>query len=273
MKWTKESNLKLKELVKDGKYYSEIAILLGRTISSIKNRCKRLNIKRVYFDEAECKQCGTKFIKYIIDPKVFCNSSCSATYNNSKRIHTEETKQKISNALLNIKHDEVRKQKLRGENNGAWKGGVSFSIKPKQQKKGGKQPKENYKTRKCRFCKVNEIQDKRKIICGKCKEDYYKFYRPLCEFKFDINDFKNKFDFQLVEKFGWYSPANKGNNLNGVSRDHMYSVRDGFINKIDPEIIRHPANCKLMVHPENNKKKVLSSLTLEELLERIKNWD
>jgi hypothetical protein len=52
----------------------------------------------------------------------------------------------------------------------------------------------------------------------------------------------------------------------------MYSVRDGFINKIDPEIIKHPANCKLMIHTENNKKNYNSSITIDVLKERIKNW-
>jgi hypothetical protein len=91
-------------------------------------------------------------------------------------------------------------------------------------------------------------------------------------FNFDINQYNNKFDLDLIKEYGRYSPKNKGNNLNGVSKDHMYSVRDGFINNVDPEIIRHPANCKLLLHSENNKKNYNSSITIEELKERIKNW-
>lgn len=53
----------------------------------------------------------------------------------------------------------------------------------------------------------------------------------------------------------------------------MYSVRDGFINKINPDIIKHPANCRLMIHNENNKKHSSSTITIGELLERIKEWD
>jgi hypothetical protein len=52
----------------------------------------------------------------------------------------------------------------------------------------------------------------------------------------------------------------------------MYSVRDGFINNIDPEIIKHPANCQLMLHNENNSKNYNSSITIDDLIERIKNW-
>ena len=71
---------------------------------------------------------------------------------------------------------------------------------------------------------------------------------------FNIFNFKDSFDLELVNKIGWYSPSNKGNNLDGVSKDHMYSVKDGFINNISPNIIRHPVNCVLMKHSDNNKK-------------------
>ena len=52
----------------------------------------------------------------------------------------------------------------------------------------------------------------------------------------------------------------------------MLSVKCGFDNNISPEILKHPANCKLMLHRDNNKKKTNNSITYEELLNRIKNW-
>jgi hypothetical protein len=48
----------------------------------------------------------------------------------------------------------------------------------------------------------------------------------------NFND-EDYFNFLLVEKHGWYSPTNKNNNLSGVSRDHMFSVREGFEKGID----------------------------------------
>jgi hypothetical protein len=51
-----------------------------------------------------------------------------------------------------------------------------------------------------------------------------------------------------------------------------YSVKDGFINKVDINIIKHPANCQLLIHKENNIKNSKSSITLDELLLKIKNW-
>jgi hypothetical protein len=166
---------------------------------------------------------------------MFCSKSCAAKVTNKNRILSDETKNKIAEKLKG----KIRKPKIK-------------------------------KIRLCRNCS-NEVLNK-KIICDECKNNYYKFYRPQCEFNFNINDYKDKFNISLVEQYGWYSPSNKGNNLNGVSRDHMYCVRDGFINKIDPEIIKHPANCMLMKHSDNNLKNYTSSITIEELLERIKKW-
>ena len=77
----------------------------------------------------------------------------------------------------------------------------------------------------------------------------------------------------LIEKYGWYKAKNRGDNLNGVSRDHMLSVNEGFNMKIDPYLISHPANCKLMVHTDNVSKHKKSSITKEDLIERINSWD
>lgn len=97
-------------------------------------------------------------------------------------------------------------------------------------------------------------------------------YRQLCEFKFNVYHFPNKFDLKLIEEFGWYKAKNRGDNQNGVSRDHMYSVKEGFLHNIDPFYISHPANCEIMVNVKNNKKKTNCSITIEELYNRVKNW-
>jgi hypothetical protein len=53
----------------------------------------------------------------------------------------------------------------------------------------------------------------------------------------------------------------------------MYSVNEGWKNNIDPNLLRHPANCNLIPHSENQKKNAKSSITLEELMERIKDFE
>lgn len=100
-----------------------------------------------------------------------------------------------------------------------------------------------------------------------------KRYRQLCEFDFDLKEYPTMFDFELIKKYGWYKAKNRGDNSNGVNRDHMYSIKEGFLNNVNPEIIKHPANCELLSHQDNLKKHGNSSIMLNELLEKIKDWD
>jgi hypothetical protein len=103
----------------------------------------------------------------------------------------------------------------------------------------------------------------------KVKKITYKEYSQECKFKFDIEKFPNEFDLDLIEKLGWYT----ANNPSGISRDHMLSISYGWKNNIVPSIIKHPANCKLMVYEENHKKGNGSSIDITELTERINNWN
>ena len=98
-------------------------------------------------------------------------------------------------------------------------------------------------------------------------------YKQDTMFKFNLADYPNEFEFKLIEQYGWYKPRNRGDNLGGVSRDHMLSVRDGFNKGINPKLLAHPANCRLMIHNENISKNKKSILTENELLIRIEEWD
>jgi len=125
---------------------------------------------------------------------------------------------------------------------------------------------------KQRFCSVVCSCKFRSREARKGKENL-NTYRRDASFKFNLKDYPDKFNFGLIEKHGWYSAANRDNNLNGISRDHMVSVKYGFENNIDPKIIGHPANCKLMQHSKNSSKHSECSITLEDLMERIENWN
>lgn len=100
----------------------------------------------------------------------------------------------------------------------------------------------------------------------------FRNYQADCQFKFSLKDYPDAFDFGLIEKFGWYSAANRGGNLDGISRDHMLSISNGYAQGISPEIIRHPANCQLVQQIYNSKKHSSSSLTEDDLLKRIATW-
>ncbi len=95
-------------------------------------------------------------------------------------------------------------------------------------------------------------------------------YRLACAFHFKPENYPEEFNLDLVETFGKYS-YNK--NTNGIVKDHMVSIKYGFENKIDPQIIGHPANCELMRQCDNIKKFDECSITLDELKQRIIEWN
>ena len=100
-------------------------------------------------------------------------------------------------------------------------------------------------------------------------------FRDSCRFNFNPYMYPEWFEdgLQLLAEFDWYrtqgSKGNKSANPNGVSRDHMISVSDGFKHGIDPDLLRHPANCALILQRENSRKKSTSTITLDQLKERI----
>lgn len=276
MKWSNEKDEELCALVKSGKRHDEIAKLLNTTYKSINNRCFRLGIKTNYKEEIICKHCGNIFQSYIKVKSLFCSQTCSGKFNSTGRILSKETKNKISNKLDGYKHSKESVEKRSGKNNGKWIDGRSLNKKVKSAriiKIFIKNKEVKVKLRSCKFCNNFKIDKKHKSICEDCRFYYYKAYRPSCEFRFALSKYPGEFDIDLIKINGWYSPSNKDNNLQGVSRDHLYSVKDGFINKVDPFIISHPANCKLVIHTDNQKKNVKSEISLEELFERIKIWN
>jgi hypothetical protein len=200
----------------------------------------------------KCLKCQTEFKPD--GKKKFCGRSCAASFNNENR--TKESRLKQSKTI---------KQKfLRGEIK------IPLKIVERYQKI-------------CLFCnqefKVIKSLIKQEFCNIKCKRSFqsqnneYQHYKNRCKFKFSLNSFPNEFDFKLIETFGWYSPNNKKNNLQGVSRDHILSISDGWKNKIPPEIVSHPANCQLLLQSKNASKHKSSSITLEELEIKIKEWD
>lgn len=101
----------------------------------------------------------------------------------------------------------------------------------------------------------------------------YNRYKNDCQFRFSLNQYPDKFDFNLIKQHGWYKASNRGNNPTGVSRDHIVSIKYGWENNIPSSIISHPANCQLLQQSINSKKKAESWLTIDELRKRIENWD
>lgn len=135
--------------------------------------------------------------------------------------------------------------------------------------------------KKCLVCE-KQINKKRSKYCSRScaaksrhshDESSLKRYRNLCSFNFSLKDFPDEFDFKVIEEHGWYQAKNRGNNLNGISRDHIISVKFGYDNEIDPKIISHPANCQLLRHNENVSKNKKCGMTINDLMMKINAWD
>lgn len=120
-----------------------------------------------------------------------------------------------------------------------------------------------------RFCDKKCATDFRSVN----DKDSFERYRTKARFLFNIYDYPDHFDLDLIERYGWYSPANRKNNLNGISRDHILSVKDGYLNGIPPELIGHITNCRLVRHKENQKKHSKSSISIEEFYKKLSQWE
>jgi hypothetical protein len=181
--------------------------------------------------KSTCKKCNTEFFQLKNGYiKEFCSRHCANS-------HVQTDAQNIS-----------RSRKLTKKR---------IHICPSCKKEFLTSNRHTYCSRKCVNIRRREIlSEKRK-------------YRIKCQFKFNLYDYPGKFDLDLIKKYGWYKAKNRGNNINGVSRDHVVSIDYGFRNNVFPEIISHPANCKLVRNIENVNKATKSGITYEELLDRI----
>lgn len=188
----------------------------------------------------------------------FCSKSCSSSYTNKTRKHTLETRKKIAERLSGRKYIETHIVEIE----------CNECRKVFEQEIKGTSPR--LKTFCSKSCSARYTY---KIRNGNIDTASLNYYRSLSNFKFNLKDYPLEFDFTLIQEHGWYKPKNHGDNLNGVSRDHMVSVKYGFENNIDPTIISHPANCRLILHNDNVSKGASNHITYEELLIRIDEWN
>ena len=219
---------------------------------------KHRNIEKYLKDPKVCKNCNTIIPYSLRKSNLFCNKSCAAKFNNSKKDWSK------------IKTGPPPKPKIP-------KSKISRVGTPF--KKGSSL--------------FNADGPYTKIYLCTCKHTGKKWYSPTVKtihpsatltkklysyqsrFTFSIRSYPEWFSYasDLINTNGWYSAANRGNNLSGCSRDHLYSVSDGYKNNVDPKIISHPANCQIIPHRKNQSKNKKSVITLIELEERIKKFN
>jgi endogenous inhibitor of DNA gyrase (YacG/DUF329 family) len=197
--------------------------------------------------EKNCEFCGKPFMP---DKSVlrFCSKSCA---NKNRGERGDETRQRIAESN-SARYDEDKRL---------------YYLNPKR----------------CKLCNtVIEWKKRNKVrYCSRScaaedkagEADELTLYRRRCAFTFSVKSYPDWFDLSIIEKYGWYSAANRGGNLDGVSRDHMISVYDGFRLGISSNKISHPANCKLMTQRNNSVKNRKSTITVSELDEKIKLFE
>lgn len=231
---------------------------------SNKANIKRKKAESLYLSTPKyCVECGS-ILPFLKKENQFCSNSCSAKQSNRSRAengwapsfeHRKKTSEKLTGRLY-VKPVVVSQ---------ICSCGNEFSYT----KSGNKSRK--YCSKSC-STKYSPSHIKKRETARNNRSALVN-YRADCSFKFSLNDYPEEFDFSLIEKYGWYKAKNKGNNLYGVSRDHIVSVRYGYDNQIDPSIISHPANCKLVRHSQNVSKGVKCDMSIEMLLEKIKQWN
>jgi hypothetical protein len=84
------------------------------------------------------------------------------------------------------------------------------------------------------------------------KELYFEIVRALTEKNYNI--YKSVINPKNLKR-GW-----RNNHV-----DHIYSISEGFKNRIDPYLISHPCNLQMLKAKENKKKNSKCGHTIEEL--------
>jgi hypothetical protein len=207
-----------------------------------------------------CAYCSTP-LAYEKRFNKFCNKSCAASFNNTSR--DLATKEKVLDTWRS------KLGQIRRDDPSAW-------ISPKYVRpRARKYPQQ----RICKGCKDEFIANSpRHVYCNPAcntSKNSKAIYRAACQFKLNKNDHPELFSSTLIEEYGWYSPRNKPGktNLTGVCWDHLFSIADGYNKKVPPEIMAHPANAELVPWKENRKRWKKSTITYEELMKRIQQWE
>lgn len=140
------------------------------------------------------------------------------------------------------------------------------------------------KVKVCCICGRSLVYKSRSKFCSdKCKKEYFNVrysnkdiiheYRNKCKFKFNPFKYMDLLEVDLFINYGFYSPTNKKNNIEGASMDHRYSIMDGFDNNVDPYYMSHVMNCRILKHSINIAKGRRSEISLIELYRLVNEYD
>ena len=210
-----------------------------------------------------CRGCSAS-LPYAKRKLQFCTKSCSAKTVQVGKTVGQAQRQRTKNALISWRAKQPGSEEY-------------TAMKLAKAKK--KEMKVRWPTtpvRPCSSCGLLRRELKLKY-CDACVTQI-STYRARAAFKFNVFEYPNVFDTSLITDHGWYSPGgrkgrNREINMHGVARDHLYTISDGFHNKVPPQILAHPANCRIILQSDNSAKNSRSSIDLPELMKRISDWN
>ena len=199
-----------------------------------------------------CLYCAKEMRGYEKNPeKKFCDRSCAAKYNNVRR--SSDIKCGPTSKYPHLTQKErVAKNKWDKH----WMRNISGPYSPLIYSH-------------CAICNKLNLTRKYQKYCDEHSDNYSHKQRAKYWFSFYLGDYPSIFDFSLLKQYGMRTNKNQS----GVVRDHKVSVADAIKNNYDPYYIKHPLNCELMLHSDNSKKYTNSSITYNELVKMVDEWD
>lgn len=206
----------------------------------LKKQCEQ----KYYTNPKICLNCQC-VISYERKQNRFCSRSCAATYNNKKLVGLRRYGPQKKNNLTTY-------ERIKLKNNIVGPYSTVYRCK-------------------CNVCDKVTVSRYQRKFCKDHSESYSHNGRAKYWFTFRLMDYPDLFDFELLKKHGMRSRGK--NNIGGVVRDHKVSVADAIANGYDPHYIKHPLNCELLLNRDNAKKHKLSSMTYEELVKQVDEYE
>lgn len=206
-----------------------------------------------------CKQCNTSF-EYEQRHQKFCNRSCSAIYNNTKR-----------DPEIYVRHGQKLKEKYRLEKELNPPPLVTITGRKRKAKEVSGPHSKLFKCT-CAHCGKVALKRVKTKYCETHAYLYKNNNRNRYAFTFRLDQHPLLFDeliFEKIKKHGFWSPTNTG----GMTRDHKISVAESIRNGHDPYYIKHPVNCEIMSWDKNNRKNTDCSITYTELVDNVIEYD
>jgi len=203
-----------------------------------------------------CLRCRQKLAK---QQYKFCSKSCSTTWYNSQRSYENPSKPKCLTC-----GNETRRISAKYCSNKCLRISEGILVKPIKKK----DPQSPFNCT-CKHCGVKFQSQRCRHYCSNHVNLYSHNGRARYWFTINVYNYPELFDLEDLKRIGFRSKTN----LNGYTRDHKVSVNHAIRYSYDPYYITHVMNCELMLWNENNKKNTNSSISYDELVQLVNEYD